>query len=500
MVRDCSGCGTMEAPEPATSMLRLALVFLLSMPCLAHARATVEEQWYTVLLDGRKIGQFESRREVRDARVLTRQHMQIELDRAGTRVSLGSLETSEETLDGRPLAFGNETRMSGSGETRIVGRVDHGEVQVHTSNAGATNERRITWPSGALLPEGLRLAMRDARIEEGASFRNLVFQPSTLDAVEVTSTVGRVEAVDLPRGRRQLTRIEQDFAFPGAVIRSTAWIDGQREIRKLSIPTLGIEMTMLECDKACATAPNQPADIFEHTLVRAPRALRREELAAGLRYRFEPTTRDGRIELPTTSEQHVVVDGRTLVVEVRSEAGTDGATPPTASDFAANDWLQSSAPDIVALARRGAGDATTDLERMRNLETFVRGFISRKTLGVGYASALEVARDPQGDCTEHAVLLAALGRALGIATRVVDGLAYAPGFAGAEHVFVPHAWVQAWVDGRWRGYDAALAGFDAGHVAFSSGGGDPMRFYQNLDLLGRMKLVGVEALGPARPR
>ncbi|MBN8482935.1 MAG: transglutaminase domain-containing protein, partial [Xanthomonadales bacterium] len=174
-----------------------------------------------------------------------------------------------------------------------------------------------------------------------------------------------------------------------------------------------------------------------------------------------------------------------------------GAEPPAASNYAANDWLQSTAPEVVALARRGAGDATSDLERMRNLETFVRGYIARKTLGVGYASALDVARDPQGDCTEHAVLLAALGRALGIATRVVDGLAYAPGFAGAEHVFVPHAWVQAWVDGRWRGFDAALAGFDAGHIAFSSGDGDPMRFYQNLDLLGRMKLTRVEALDAA---
>ena len=79
--------------------------------------------------------------------------------------------------------------------------------------------------------------------------------------------------------------------------------------------------------------------------------------------------------------------------------------------------------DNIADEIERAQNQIKSIERMRNLETFVRGFISRKTLGVGYASALEVARDPQGDCTEHAVLLAALGRALGIATRVVDGLA-----------------------------------------------------------------------------
>ncbi|MBN8481728.1 MAG: hypothetical protein J0L88_09075, partial [Xanthomonadales bacterium] len=302
-------------------MLRIFLAAALLVPCLAHAEPAIQEQWYTVLLDGRKIGQFEDRREVRDGRVLSRQHMQIELDRAGTRVSLGSLESAEETLDGKPLAFTNETRMSGSGETRIVGLVEAGEVTVRNSNAGVENERRMAWPDGALLPEGLRLALLAARIEEGASFRNRAFQPATLEAVEVTSTVGPMEAVDLPGGRRQLRRIEQGFAFPGAVIRSTAWIDGEREVRKLSIPTLGIEMTLLECDQACATAPNQPADIFEHTLVRASRALRGEELANGLRYRFVPTTRDGRIELPATGEQRVAREGRTVIVEVRRQAG-----------------------------------------------------------------------------------------------------------------------------------------------------------------------------------
>ncbi|HEY6985525.1 MAG TPA: transglutaminase domain-containing protein, partial [Rhodanobacteraceae bacterium] len=107
---------------------------------------------------------------------------------------------------------------------------------------------------------------------------------------------------------------------------------------------------------------------------------------------------------------------------------------------------------------------------------------------VGYASALEVVHKPEGDCTEHAVLLAALGRSLGIATRVVDGLAYAPGFAGKDRVFVPHAWVQAWVGGRWQSFDAALPGFDTGHIALSVGDGDPWRFYAGLDLLGRLSL------------
>ena len=94
------------------------------------------------------------------------------------------------------------------------------------------------------------------------------------------------------------------------------------------------------------------------------------------------------------------------------------------------------------------------------------------------------------------MLLAALGRALGIPTRVVDGLAYTDHYAGMNHVFVPHAWAQAYVDGRWQSFDAALHGFDAGHVALAVGDGDPWRFFSGFDTLGRMR---VEAIVPAEP-
>lgn len=480
-------------------MPRHLLLLLLSLPGVVQA-ATVDTHWYAVLLDGRKIGQFESTREVRDTRVITRQSMLIEIERAGTRMALGSNETSEETLDGKPLAFDNSSRMSDS-ETRVVGLVDGRRATVRYNNAGAWSERTIDWPRGALLPEGLRLAMLDMPLEAGATLRASSFQPASFDAIEVTTTVGARESVSLPGGRQRLTRIDQSFAFPGAALRSTAWVDETREVRKLSMAVLGVEMTMVECDKTCATAPNQTSDVFSRTLVHSPRALARRDLDGAVRYTFVPRDRGAALHLADTGEQRVTAQGKGIAVEVRRQASAGVGAPPEAVDYAANEWLQSGAPEVAALARRAlaeVGETPDEDARMRGLERFVRGFITSKTLGVGYASALEIARKPEGDCTEHAVLLAALGRSLGIATRVVDGLAYAPEFAGQRQVFVPHAWVQAWTDGAWRSYDAALAGFDAGHVAFSAGDGDPWRFYQSLELLGRLELKRVEPLQDAR--
>ncbi len=80
----------------------------------------------------------------------------------------------------------------------------------------------------------------------------------------------------------------------------------------------------------------------------------------------------------------------------------------------------------------------------------------------GHFSALETIDRRTGDCTEAAVLLAALGRAAGIPTRVVSGLVYSrQRYHGVSNAFMPHSWVLAYVDGRWRSFDLALDRFDS---------------------------------------
>lgn len=474
-------------------MLRLLLAALLVLCPLAHATPPTD-QWFTVLLDGRKIGAFESSREIQGADVVTMQKLDLTLDRAGSRVALSSTETSTETVDGKPLAFRSVSRLSGS-ETIIDGRVENGAIDITVRNGGATQHRRIPWPQGALLPEGLRLAGLRAGLAPGTRYRALSFQPSSLDAAAITSVVDAAENVELPRGSRQLHPVEQTLAFSEAPVHSRTWVDAEQTIYKLTMPVMGVDLTLLACDRVCATAPNQDSDVFERTLMHSPQALDSRELAGSLRYTLAPRNGGAALALPITDEQKVVARGAQRIVTVRRTAATNAEAPPTREDFLPNDWLQSSAPEVVSLAHRAVGDAVQPRERMQRIEDFVRGYIRNKNLDVGYASALEVARKPEGDCTEHAVLVAALGRSLGIATQVVDGLVYVPDFAGRQQVFVPHAWVQAWVDGRWQSFDAALAGFDAGHIALAVGNGDPWRFFAGLDMLGRIELRAVDVVG-----
>lgn len=471
------------------SCLAIALFAAVSF---AHA-APREETWMSVTLEGRKIGSMQSVREERDGRVVTSQTLDVRLDRGGIGIGITTSESVEETADGKPVSFRSASKLSGI-ETVTEGRVEGDSVKVTSHVGGAKQEKSVAWPQGALMVEGLRRLAIQRGIAPGTSYKDKAFQPSSVEAIEVATRIGKRESVDLPGGRRNLVRVEQDMAVPGMPINAVSWIDDKYNVQKMVMPLLGMKLEMLACDRACAQAPNQNADLLTNALLKAPRAIEPAALESGLRYTLAPRDKTRKLELPTTDEQRVTKQNDQIEVTVAAQPKATGNAKPVAADRAPNAWLQSDAPEIIALAKSAAQGAKTDLERMTQLEAYVRSYISQKNLSVGYASALETLKTREGDCTEHALLLAALGRSLGIPTRVVDGLAYTSSFAGAERVFVPHAWVTAWIDDRWQSFDAALDGFDAGHIALGSGDGDPWRFYAGVSTLGNLELKKVEAV------
>ena len=473
----------------------LSMLFVL-LPVLAQA-APADDIWMSVLLDGRKIGHMHTTRAIRDGNVITTQKMQVELDRAGVKVGLSTGETDAETMDGEPLAFTSHTAISGIASTVQGTRRSDGRFDVVSEVGGAKSTRVIDWPQGALLAEGQRLAELRAGLKPGTRFSQLAFQVDSLDAVSVDSTVGPRERMDLPDGSAILSRIDQIIHLPGAPTSSQSWVDAQGDVRKTTLALMGFDLTMLACSRACATAPNQGADILVHALAQAPAPIPPRELRDGLILTVSARSGSESLRFAQTGEQRVRTNANGVelrIAPIGIAPANNSEAPPTPADSQPNDWLQSDAPEIRKLAREGAGDAKTPAAQMLGLQEFVRHFIRNKDLNVGYASALEVAKRPEGDCTEHAVLLAALGRALGIPTRVVDGLAYTERYAGMDHVFVPHAWAQAWVDGHWQSFDAALPGFDAGHIALSAGDGDPWRFFSGMDTLGRLRIDRIEAM------
>jgi transglutaminase-like putative cysteine protease len=100
-------------------------------------------------------------------------------------------------------------------------------------------------------------------------------------------------------------------------------------------------------------------------------------------------------------------------------------------------------------------------------------------------SAREVAKARRGDCNEHAVLLTALARAVGIPAKVVAGTVYGD-LGGGEEGFYYHAWSELWL-GSWVSADAVFGQMpaDATHVKLLEGG--PERHMALAEVIGQLE-------------
>jgi transglutaminase-like putative cysteine protease len=468
------------------------IVAALWLLCLCLDARAADQTWYSVHLDGRKIGHMLSVRALEpDGRVRHEQTLSLTLERNGEKLALATEERTWESPTGTPLAFEHRIDSAGS-TTRTRGTIEGERLDVITRQQGQEQRQRLSWPSGALLPEGQRLAAERAGFAPGTRYQTIAFDPGALLGLRTVTEVGTEETVELRGVRERLIPLTQTLDLGGVQTRSVSWVTPVgHALRRLRLPAIGLQLEMVACDRACALAPVQPTDVLASTLVAAPRPLSPAQLSRPLQYRLRLAHGKGESMDAVPGQTLHALAGRgevRLIVDPRGES----AAPPRADDLASNRWLQADAEEVVTLARQAAKGARGPAQQVAQLERFVRGYIRVKSLRVGYASAREIVQGREGDCTEHAVLLAAMTRALGIPARVATGIAYAPGYAGRRDVFVPHAWVLAWVDGAWRGLDAALPRFDAGHIGFTAGDGDPFRFYGGIELLGGIEILAVE--------
>lgn len=88
------------------------------------------------------------------------------------------------------------------------------------------------------------------------------------------------------------------------------------------------------------------------------------------------------------------------------------------------------------------------------LEAYVSNYIDKPTYVNGFNIASVVASERSGDCTEYAVLLAALSRSMELPARVIIGTVIVE--EKEKLSAFGHAWVEVWHSEKWNILDAAL--------------------------------------------
>lgn len=346
----------------------------------------------------------------------------------------------------------------------------------------------------------------DVAIDNGASrikswdfqaFPKLEFKNLNLSAMAIERVIVEIAPIQNPAPHvLTLTR----KTFDGSQLLTVNQFDIDKtsgDILTFEVDLLNRKIFYIQSDKDDAKNGTKSFSVIRSSMIPSPHKISTSALNGNIRYRFSYKD-DVVFDLPESGEQKIVTAGKYVVIDICENCGTE----TTYSDLELEPyltpsvWIESDDPAIQKLASKVNKDSWSDHKKMVRLGELARKRISTVDF-VGHYSASDAMKRRRGDCGEDAVLLAALGRAAGIPTRVASGLVYSRArYHGQSNVFLPHIWTQAYIDGRWVTFDISLDGFDASHIMTSIGQGDPRSLASSIQLAKRLKWEDMVHVNP----
>lgn len=503
--------GMIERPVRVVLLILLGVLAALGGPRLAMGAD--EDTWYVVQIGGKKAGHMRQSVRTAEGRITTSSAMSLEIRRDASVISVKLATEFIETAGGEAVSMRSEQAIGARPELVEYRFTDAG-VEVTRGGGGSKTTERKPRPGavgdtgGWLTPAAASAAVERALAEGRERFSIRTIDPSAgLEPITIEhSVLGKTTVSALGRDVPAVEWVTSVDRYPG--VKTREFVDAAGRAVRSTTNLGGMELVVLRADKDLALAKAEPPELLNSTMIRPHRPIDRPRQAAVATY-VVTTVGDRIADLPSVGAQTVVrVDERTVRVNV-NRARSSLAEPGEAGDaalLAPSAMVSSGDAEVVRLAEQAAAGKATPAEKAEALRRRVHTLIGKKDLDVGFASAGETARTRSGDCTEHAVLLAAMLRAQKIPSRVVSGLVYVEREGGG--LFGYHMWTQALLPGGagegvgggpvWTDLDATLgaeAPTDATHIALvvSTLGDDQMGndLVRLVPLLGTLK-IGVE--------
>lgn len=436
--------------------------------------AAGSEDWYTIEIAGQPAGWMVERHEERDGpgkerHLISESEMELSFTRGSTALTLSLAGRFVETGDGRPLEMGSR-QVLGQTPLETTARFEGGQVELTTTQAGRVTRQTLPAPVGDWLPPAAAARFTRRQIAAGAerfSYRTVDPLLGPASFVIVHQRAGEETKVQLTSGKALATPWKQ-ISEATSGVETLSYLDRQGRMVKSVTPMMGVELVLTLADRETALARHGAPELLVRTFVKPQRSIPSPRSSASARYRLS-LAGGMPLELPATGSQAVEPENGAAIVRIRTGAPHRAVEEDLAPFLTASSYLGFRDPKITELRERALAKAgASPPERAEALRVFVHRYLVRKDLATGFATASEVAARASGDCTEHAVLLAALLRSAGIPSRVVAGLLYVEEFAGEREVFGYHMWTEALLDGAWIDLDAmGEAPFDATHIALA---------------------------------
>jgi len=432
----------------------------------------LSETWEAIFLNDTKVGYQHTvwKKDQAKSQVLITSEQRIELRRGLDMSTVQQSLKTTETTDGRLLTFSMETK-AGAGPVMVSGEVVDKSLVVTTPEGDRERRSSLPWTDsiGGLFATQRLLVETPMKPGESRTQQLLMPGLGSVDVVEQRLEALKREATMVLQTSRELLKIRMVLDVGDTKIETFLWCDDDGQILKQHIPAS--RTLIVRVSKEIALGENDESmDLASMSIVRVKTPIRRPHATAWAQYR---------VTLKDSDPSKVFPVGLSQAVERRDAHGADitvqavspnrpapplvlAPQPPTKEELAPNQLIQSDDPRVIKIAKEVDSQEEGAWKLAVALEKHVNRIMKRATYSQAFESAATVARDLTGDCTEHAVLLAAVCRARGLPARVVTGLVYSEAHRG----FAYHMWTEVWIEDRWIPLDATLGqgGIGAAHL------------------------------------
>ena len=426
-----------------------------------------QESWQVIHIGNQRVGyQYGRERvELRDQKkiVVTTSDSHFSLKRFGQELKMSTSLRIEETESGNLLRFAFEMKNPPIQNTITEGVVNGDQLELTSTLAGRTDKRRVAWEADAKSPAYPDRWLRDHPLKPSESKSFKIYVPEIAKSSQVHFAADDFRPIKLLDGKEvSLLQVKVSFsAIPEN--NSRQYVDAAWQTKVSEIDMLGLVARSYDVprDVALQAIAGPELDLAVNTLVRIEppildahrkkkivyRVAMKEEspepffVAGGtqqIKRLVEKDSKDHAIELTVTTKPIPPINSRLVKAE-------DKFLAPTR-------FLQTRDPAVIEHAERAAAGETDPSRVATRMEKYVRDKLTKKNFSTAMASAAEVAQRMEGDCTEHAVLLAAMLRTKNVPSRVAAGLVY----VDRMNSFGGHMWTEAFLAGEWIPLDATL--------------------------------------------
>ncbi len=430
------------------------------------------DTWMNIFQNERKIGfshtQFHT--ETTGYRLTEAVHMRINTMGMIQDISLKTKSWLNPDFTLKELDFEiNSGRFSFS----VRGSVDGNTLQVTTESAGSSRGLAIPIKDKLYLFNGIMDAIAATDLKPGNKYTFNIFDPASMGQAAVIVEIIGEELVEI-RGFNQLaTKISLNFKG----VSQLAWIGKEGEVVKEK-GLLGISLIKSDRKEALGgLAIESSQDLTRVASVASNIPLENVEALDLLKVKIQGIPSKN-IQLQggrQTFKEQVLIVQKEALSDLASDLKPENLATLEKIFLKPGPFIQSDHQKIRDLAQEILEDApdATPLKKAEKLLNWVHTHIEKRPV-LSLPDALSTLENRVGDCNEHAVLLAALGRAAGIPTRIEAGMVYLKGR------FYYHAWNLMYL-GQWVTADSLFDQLpaDVSHLRFATGSPS-----QQLDLMG----------------